>query len=149
MYVLIREFLFWRNCRHWLHPKLSKSQVCKFNGMHYTSKHKTRRMLSFKFKLKFKCFILTGGISLLTYLISSLHTPAYFAYMLKKCCIVEKIKETHRQVSNISACRRCSNYIFILDLTHDFIGLGKDNCSTRREKFKFDDLVRLTLEILR
>ena len=47
------------------------------------------------------------------------------------------------------ACRRCSNYIFILELTPGFIGLGKDNCKTRRETFKFGDLVRLILEILR
>ena len=47
------------------------------------------------------------------------------------------------------ACRRCANYIFILDLTPGFIGLGKDNCKTRRETFKFGDLVWLILEILR
>ena len=41
------------------------------------------------------------------------------------------------------ACRRCSNYIFILDLTPGFIGLGKDNCTTRRETSKFGDLARL------
>ena len=41
------------------------------------------------------------------------------------------------------ACRRCSNYIFILDLTPGFIGLRKDNCKTRREAFKFGDLVCL------
>ena len=32
--------------------------------------------------------------------------------------------------------------------THDFIGLGKDNCNTRREISKFGDLVHLILEIL-
>ena len=48
-----------------------------------------------------------------------------------------------------NACRRCSNYIFILDLTHGFIGLGKYNCKTRREAFKFGDLARLILEVLR
>ena len=31
------------------------------------------------------------------------------------------------------ACQRCSNYIFILDLTHGFNGLGKDNCMARRK----------------
>ena len=41
-----------------------------------------------------------------------------------------------------SACRRCSNYIFIL-LTPGFTGLGKDNCKTRQESFKIWDLVRL------
>ena len=74
---------------------------------------------------------------------------------------------TYRQVSNISrtlegykncrslrcswsiACRRCPNYIFILDLTPGFMGLGKDNCKTRRETIKFGDLVRLMLDILR
>ena len=44
------------------------------------------------------------------------------------------------------ACRRCSNYIFILDLTRGFNGLGKDNCKTRQGTFKFGDLVRLILE---
>ena len=29
-----------------------------------------------------------------------------------------------------------TKYIFILDLTHGFNGLGKDNCKTRRETFK-------------
>ena len=46
-------------------------------------------------------------------------------------------------------CRRCSNHIFILDLTPGFNGLGKDICKTRRESFKFWDLVCLILEILR
>ena len=43
------------------------------------------------------------------------------------------------------ACRRCSNYIFILDLTP---GL-KGHFTTRWGSFKFLDLVRLILEILR
>ena len=41
------------------------------------------------------------------------------------------------------ACRRCSNYIFIPNLTPGFNGLGKDNYKMRREAFKFWDLVRL------
>ena len=44
-----------------------------------------------------------------------------------------------------SACRRCSNYIFIHNLTPGFNGLSNDNCKTRRESFKFWDLVRLIL----
>ena len=35
------------------------------------------------------------------------------------------------------ACRRCSNYIFILDLTPGSSGLGNDNCKTTQETFKF------------
>ena len=46
-------------------------------------------------------------------------------------------------------CRRCSNYIFILDLTPGFNALGKDNCKTRQETFEFGDLVRLVIEIWR
>ena len=47
------------------------------------------------------------------------------------------------------ACRCCTNYIFILDLTTGFIGLGKDNCTVRRETSKFGYLVRIILAILR
>ena len=39
--------------------------------------------------------------------------------------------------------------IFILDLTPDFNVSGKDNCKTRRETFKFWDLLRLILEVWR
>ena len=41
----------------------------------------------------------------------------------------------------------CSNYIFILDLTPGFNGLGKDNCKTRWKTFKCSDLVRFILEV--
>ena len=47
------------------------------------------------------------------------------------------------------ACRRCSNYIFILNWTPGFNGLGKDNYKMRREAFKFWGLVRIILETLR
>ena len=47
----------------------------------------------------------------------------------------------------IIPCRRCSNYIFILNLTPGFDGLGKDNCEMRRETFKFWRLVHLVLEV--
>ena len=77
-----------------------------------------------------------------------------------------RARKKYRQVSNIRhalidnkivdhpdvvgiACRRCSNYIFILNLTPGFIGLGKDNCKTRREAARFGDLVHPILETLR
>ena len=47
----------------------------------------------------------------------------------------------------VGACRRCSNYIFILNLTHSFNILHEDNCKTRWEIFKFWELVHLVLEI--
>ena len=34
------------------------------------------------------------------------------------------------------ACRRCSNYIFILNLTPGFNGLSEDNCKRIQETFK-------------
>ena len=47
----------------------------------------------------------------------------------------------------IDHCRHCSNYIFILGLTPDFNGLGKDNRKMRRKTFKYCDLVWLILEV--
>ena len=47
------------------------------------------------------------------------------------------------------ACRRCSNYIFLLHLTVGFNILRKDNFKPKREPVKFLDLVHLILEILR
>ena len=46
------------------------------------------------------------------------------------------------------ACRRCSNYIFILHLTLGFSILRKDNCKPRRKTFKFWNLVRLIFTVL-
>ena len=72
------------------------------------------------------------------------------------------VGENYRQTSNISrnlvgnkfadnsdvvGAAACPNYIFILDLTPGFSALDKDNCKTRRETFKFWDLVCLILEI--
>ena len=45
------------------------------------------------------------------------------------------------------AGRRCSNYIFILELIPGFNGLGKDNCNMRQETFKVWDLVCLILDL--
>ena len=46
-------------------------------------------------------------------------------------------------------CRRCSNYIFIPDLTPGFNRLRKYNCKMRQGTFKFCDLVRLILQVWR
>ena len=45
----------------------------------------------------------------------------------------------------LSALLQC---IFILNLTYGYNELGKGNCKTRWETFKFGDLVRLILEVL-
>ena len=57
--------------------------------------------------------------------------------------------DDHSDVVGASPVGAAPNYIFIVDLTPGFIGLGKDNCTKRRETFKFGDLVHLILEILR
>ena len=49
----------------------------------------------------------------------------------------------------VGACRRCSIYIFILELTRGSSGLSKDNCKTRRETFKFWNLVHIILDVWR
>ena len=51
--------------------------------------------------------------------------------------------------SDVVGCRRCSNYIFILNLTPGFNGLSDDNCKRIQETFKFWDLMQLIQEILR
>ena len=61
----------------------------------------------------------------------------------------------YRQISNIRGTLVGNNIVdhsdvvSILDLTPGFNGLGKDNCTRRRELFKFGDLVQLLLEIWR
>ena len=74
--------------------------------------------------------------------------PVFFHFVRKKQVLDGKNPTPLRCCWSI-ACRRCSNYIFILDLTPGFIGLDNDNCTTRRETFNFGDLVQLILEILR
>ena len=46
------------------------------------------------------------------------------------------------------ACRHCTNYIFIIDLTSGFNGLSKENWKVRRETFKFWNWVYFILEVL-
>ena len=64
-------------------------------------------------------------------------------------------KKYYSQTYNISdtfASNRIvyhADVLFIIKLTHDLNRLHKDNYKTRRETFKFWDLVRLILEIFR
>ena len=64
----------------------------------------------------------------------------------------------YRQVSNITRTLVGNKIVNHSDVvgaapsfstwTPGFIGFGKDNCTTRRETFKFGNLVQLILEIL-
>ena len=63
------------------------------------------------------------------------------------CTLVGNKIDDHSDV--IRASPVGSNYIFILNLTHGFNGLGKDNSKARREIFMFWDWVRLILETWR
>ena len=62
-------------------------------------------------------------------------------------CILEgnKIVDHSDAIESI-AWWSCSNYIFILELTPGFNGLGKDNCKTRWETI-LKDLVHFMLEV--
>ena len=64
-----------------------------------------------------------------------------------RCTLVGAKIVDHSLCSWSIACRRCSNYILILDWTPGFNRLRKDNCKTRRETFNFWDLVWLILEV--
>ena len=66
---------------------------------------------------------------------------SFFSY--RKTSNIRRALVCNKRVDHSDVvCRRCSNYIFILDLTPGFDGLGKDNCKTRREQIKFCGLVR-------
>ena len=77
------------------------------------------------------------------------HQPRYIGLTLYKTHLCGQLNCWSLRCSWSIACRRCSNYIFILNWTHSFNRLGKDNCKTRRETFRFGDFVRLILEIWR
>ena len=66
-------------------------------------------------------------------------------HLIFKTKILNAVIETHT-VKPLIACQGCSNYIFSLDLTPGFNGLGKDSCDVRWESFKCWDLVWLILE---
>ena len=67
--------------------------------------------------------------------------------MYRQTCNISRTLVGNKIVDHSDACRRCSNCIFIHDLTLGFNGLGKDNFKSRRETFKFWDLVLLILEV--
>ena len=76
------------------------------------------------------------------------YNPHFHACPNSKCCHSCTDLPLSADVAKIkSGCRCCSNYIFILDLTPGFNIMHKDNCKTRWETFKLEDLVRLILEI--
>ena len=72
--------------------------------------------------------------------------PSNFSY---KPHLVRKFNCYSLRCSWSIACRRCSNYIFVLELMPGSNWFRKDNCKARRETFKFWDLVCLISEIWR
>ena len=50
--------------------------------------------------------------------------------------------------SPVGAAPTTSSYIFILNLTPGFNGLGKAHCKRRQETFKFWELMQLILKVL-
>ena len=68
---------------------------------------------------------------------------------IKHALVDNKIVD-HSDVGSWSiVCRHCPNYIFILNWTPGFNGLGTDNCETTQETFNFWDCVSLILEVWR
>ena len=68
---------------------------------------------------------------------------------IRRTLLRNKIVDDSDLVGASIACRRYSNYIFILDLTPGFNGLGKGKYTTMWEEFKFWDFVRLLLKVSR
>ena len=74
------------------------------------------------------------------------HIPSNISYKTHLC---RQCNRWSLRCSWSTACWCCSNYIFILNLTPGFNGLGRDYCRTRRDSFEFWDQVCLILESLR
>ena len=79
--------------------------------------------------------------------------PFMYRFVLVNINIYQVLYFMYREVSNIWRTlvgnKIVDHYIFILDFTPSFNGLGKDNYKMRRETFKFWELVRLILETWR
>ena len=68
---------------------------------------------------------------------SDFESSQYSSYVMGSIWAWANVLGINPESPTNSACRRCSNYIFILDLKHAFIELSEDNCKTRQETFKF------------
>ena len=94
------------------------------------------------------------GAMMMAFIVLYVHHPLlcsvdiYDNWLCLQTHLIRKIPLLMTQMWSI-ACRRCSNYIFILDLTPHFNGLGQNNWKARRETFMFWNLVRIILYILR
>ena len=76
----------------------------------------------------------------LSYYCTVCYTPSYLQY---KAHFSRQKDCWSLRCSWSSACRHCSNYIFIFDLTSGFNWLARDKWKTRRETFKFGDMCGL------
>ena len=94
------------------------------------------------------------GVMMMAFIALYVHHPLQYSvdiydnWLCLQTHLSSKITLLMTQMWSI-ACRRCSNYIFILNLTPDFNRLGQNNWKTRRETFMFWNLVRIILDISR
>ena len=98
------------------------------------------------------CIVDQTGVQCYAVATLSQYVRDYSRAFWKQKCVIRPCGQSNCWSLRCSwsiACRRCSNYIFILNLIHSFSRLGKDTCKTRRETCKFWDLVRLIFEIWR
>ena len=93
---------------------------------------------------------ITGGGKSFARTIDELGITMPLSHVMRDATNQPTVKSNIRRTSVgnriVDHSRRCSNYIFVLDLTAGFIGLGQDNCKTKRETFKLGNLVRLILD---
>ena len=82
-------------------------------------------------------------------LIHRIQTPWALQFIYRQVSNIRRTLVGNYIVDHSDGVGAAPIYIFILDLTPGFNELGKDSCKTRREFFKFWDLVRLILETLR
>ena len=73
--------------------------------------------------------------------------PQYCQTSNVRCTLIGNKIVDHSDVVGALPVGAAPKYIFILNLTLGFNGLGKDSCKTRWETFKFWDLMWLILEI--
>ena len=105
-----------------------------------------------RYVIKLKTLAIKCNARFLLLAVCVMFTDQFVVYRKTSSIIHTLVSNTivdHSDVVGASPCRRCSNYIFILDLTSGFKGFGKDSRKTGQESFKCWDLVRLILETWR
>ena len=125
------------NSFHWFHISIASHNHCKYQYFQQYVECGPQRP-NFRTTSGIKISKNSGLWSFLHWFCISLSLHVNLRYRK-----VSNIRRTSLRCSWSIACRRYSNYIFILNLTPGFNGSGTGNCKTRRETFMFWDWVPL------